>query len=434
RRGDKWEGRLKLGRRVVKTRRFDTKRDAARWERRQRAAFDDHGYDPRLGKASVEELIAAWLVQRVGKVSQTTLNTDRYLLPTPGQRSGASRAEPVLPTWFLKLQVAKVAGTAVAKWQDELLARGLAPTTVKRHRESLSSFFAWCAGEGYVAANPVKAAAAPKDRRVREGMRPLPAPELAAVVAAIAQISPIYADLVRVLARTGLRWGEARAILVRDFALTPMPRLAVVRNQPEGVAAAHAPKSGKPRQVPLPDALLPAIRRLASGKGKDDLLFTGPNGGQLHRSRFIQAVNWADTGRGRTLHDLRHTAACEWIIQGVPLTTVQAWLGHSSIEITARYLHHLGDFADQAALRLLNAGPTDPSRAQQVDGHSNGIPKDNLKGEGAAPAKAHPAPRPQRGMGGQVRARPAAPPPLAPTSAFGSKPWAPRAPRPGIGL
>lgn len=28
--------------------------------------------------------------------------------------------------------------------------------------------------------------------------------------------------------------------------------------------------------------------------------------------------------------------------------------GHGSIQITARYLHHLGDFADRAALDVLN--------------------------------------------------------------------------------
>lgn len=44
----------------------------------------------------------------------------------------------------------------------------------------------------------------------------------------------------------------------------------------------------------------------------------------------------------------------EWILRGVPLTTVQAWLGHGSIEVTARYLHHLGDSADRSALQLLN--------------------------------------------------------------------------------
>ena len=38
----------------------------------------------------------------------------------------------------------------------------------------------------------------------------------------------------------------------------------------------------------------------------------------------------------------------------MPLTTVQAWLGHGSIEVTARYLHHLGDSADRSALQLLN--------------------------------------------------------------------------------
>ena len=47
-------------------------------------------------------------------------------------------------------------------------------------------------------------------------------------------------------------------------------------------------------------------------------------------------------------------------MRGVPLTTVQAWLGHGSIEITARYLHHLGDSADRSALALLNGSSGGP--------------------------------------------------------------------------
>jgi len=148
-----------------------------------------------------------------------------------------------------------------------------------------------------------------------------------------------------------------------------MPLLHVVRNQPEGTAESKAPKSGKGRRVPLPDALLPAIRRFTDNKSPDDLLFTRPGGGQLHRSMFVRATDWAHAGRGRTLHDLRHTAACEWIAQGVPLTTVQAWLGHGSIGITSRYLHHLGDFADRSALQLLNQNPPPPaSRAERSTG------------------------------------------------------------------
>ena len=235
-----------------------------------------------------------------------------------------------------------------------MVLKRLAPTSVKRHRESLSSFFAWCVSEGYIAANPVKAAAPPKDRRAREVMRPLAADDFETVVRDVAEVSETYADLVSVLGRTGIRWGEARAMLVRDFVDVPMPALHVVRNQPEGTAAATTPKSGRGRRVPLPDALVPALRRFAEGKSPDDLLLTRPGGGQLHRSMFVRRTGWSEVGRGRTLHDLRHTAACEWILQGVPLTTVQAWLGHGSIEVTARYLHHLGDSADRSALQLLN--------------------------------------------------------------------------------
>ena len=95
-------------------------------------------------------------------------------------------------------------------------------------------FFAWCVSEGYIAVNPVKAAAPPKDRRVREDMRPLPAHEFEAVVADVAEASEVYADLVHVLGRTGIRWGEARAILVRDFVEVPCRRSTSSATSPRG--------------------------------------------------------------------------------------------------------------------------------------------------------------------------------------------------------
>ncbi|MHB1063694.1 MAG: tyrosine-type recombinase/integrase [Georgenia sp.] len=237
---------------------------------------------------------------------------------------------------------------------------------MKRHRESLSSFFAWCVSKGYIAANPVKEATPPKDRRAREVVRPLPAHDFEAVVRDVAAASETYAALVSIFWRTGIRWGEARAMLVRDFVEVPMPALNVVRNQPEGTPAAETPKSGRGRRVPLPDALVPALRRFAEDKGPDDLLLPRPGGGQLHRSTFARQTGWSEVGRGRTLRDLRHTAACECILRGVPLTTMSAWLGHASIEVTARYLHPLGDSADRSALQLLNdAAARVPSEREQ---------------------------------------------------------------------
>lgn len=365
RRGDKWEGRLKINGKVVQTRRFDTKRAATDWERRQRTTFDERGYDPSSGKIAVENLLTEWLEQREGRVSETTLKTDRFLKPTERQLSGESKREPVLPTWFRKLHASKVNATTIAKWQDDLAKRGLAPTTVSRYRTSLSSFFSWCVTEKYIARNPVIEVPPPKDRRAREDMRPLPTPEFNAVHAAVAKLSPGYGDLVLILGRAGLRWGEARALQVKHFSETPMPMLQVVRNQPEG-SSVKAPKSGKGRNLPVPDYLVPVIRRFAAGKTPNDLLFTNPNGGQLFRTSFVRAAHWETVGRGRSLHDLRHTAACEWLIQGVPLTTVQAWLGHGSIQVTARYLHHLGDYADRAALDVLNKAAAKTTRSARA--------------------------------------------------------------------
>lgn len=57
----------------------------------------------------------------------------------------------------------------------------------------------------------------------------------------VAQARAVYADLVSVLGRTGIRRGEAWAMLVRDFIEVPVPMLHVVRNQAEGTAADKTP-------------------------------------------------------------------------------------------------------------------------------------------------------------------------------------------------
>ncbi|WP_426593358.1 hypothetical protein ACPPVS_16735 [Cellulomonas sp. McL0617] len=57
----------------------------------------------------------------------------------------------------------------------------------------------------------------------------------------------------------------------------------------------------------------------------------------------------------------------------MPLTTVQAWLGHGSIEVTARYLHHLGDSADRSALRLLNESSGVVQEVPTATGGDSGV-------------------------------------------------------------
>ncbi len=185
-----------------------------------------------------------------------------------------------------------------------------------------------------------------------QGMQPFTEPELAEVRRDIAAYDEHLADVVWLLAWTGLRWSEARELRVADFIEVPMPRLVVRRSAPESVEP-KSTKSGRTRHIPLSEELLPLVRSMAKDKGADDLLLTSSSGGRLHAAGFKRSIRWTTTGRGRRLHDLRHTAACLWLASGVSISTVQAWLGHSSLQTTQIYVHYLGDSADQAGL----AGP-----------------------------------------------------------------------------
>lgn len=92
-------------------------------------------------------------------------------------------------------------------------------------------------------------------------------------------------------------------------------------------------------------------------------------------------VVWFSVVPRLTPHDLRHTAAsaaivghgpvlvrwdhgsytlpirvrvCLRLASGVSISTIQAWLGHSSLQTTQIYVHYLGDSADKAGLDFLN--------------------------------------------------------------------------------
>ncbi|MDE9367321.1 tyrosine-type recombinase/integrase [Luteipulveratus sp. YIM 133132] len=273
-------------------------------------------------------------------MAATTYATDRYMVAA-------------IPSWLAARSVASVSDREV---QRALLAHtkaGHAQSSVTRYRASLSSFFGWCVRERLIGTNPVTASRVPRQSTPRVEMQPLAESELEAVAVAVAGHDEALSRLVLVAGWTGLRWSELRAIRVRSFVEVPLPLLVVERAAPEGIAI-KTTKSGRVRRVPIADRVLPLVREFAVGKSGDDLLLTTSRGHQLHAGAFMRAVSWKETGKGRRIHDLRHTAACLWLARGVDPGTVKAWMGHSSIATTNLYLHHLGTAADRAALDRLN--------------------------------------------------------------------------------
>lgn len=335
----RWRGVVKSGRQQVASRTFDTRREAQAWVTRERAALAG-GVDPRAGRRTVRVLVPEWLEEREHAVSRKTFVSDSSL-------------PRLMPPALAALQVGAVTDREVSRALIALTRSGLAESSVKRFRASLSSFFAWAVRERLITANPVTGTRVPRGRSVRAEIRPFAEDELESFHMAASARDQRLADLLLIAAWTGLRWSELREVRVRDFVRVPLPVLLVSRAAPEGVEA-KTTKSGRSRRVPVADRVLHLVEACADGKGPNDLLFTTRTGHQLHASALKRSVAWSKVAQGRRIHDLRHTAACLWLAKGVDPVTVQAWLGHASIATTNIYLHHLGSSADRAGLDRLN--------------------------------------------------------------------------------
>lgn len=335
----RFQGVAKDGRERLGTRTFDRKSDALMWARCIEESAQ--GINRTASLIPIKKVLEKWLEVRKIRVSEATVDTDGFMVGS-------------LSVGLLRRQIGAVSTRDVQKWMDELAKKDKSRPTIKRYRESLSAFFAWSIIEGYRKDNPALGTVLPKTATPAKEIQPFTAFELGEVVANVRHYSEYYADVVAFLGFTGLRWGEARALRVGDVARIPRPALSVHSSKSEGRELKDT-KSGYSRRVPLTTDALAVVERQIKDKELTELVFTGPKGGALSRSRMIETAHWEELGRGRSFHDLRHTAACMWLEAGVSLKTVSAWLGHADIGTTDRYLHYLGDSADDAAIGLLNA-------------------------------------------------------------------------------
>ena len=222
---------------------------------------------------------------------------------------------------------------------------------MRRYCDSLEAFFKWCARRGYVPADPMEAVEIPRRKKSMHGFNPLSEDQIEEISV---KLSDFDAAVVKVLAYTGMRWGEARALRVGDVKLDVLPpHVQIKRSHPEG-SPEKAPKSGRMRVVPLSDKLIPIVTRFLEHKTNNDYLLSRTGKSQIWRGSFMRSAHWEDVSGGRTIHDLRHSAACNWLLRGISINTVQAWLGHADLETTSIYTNYLGMDIDLTAYERMN--------------------------------------------------------------------------------
>lgn len=127
------------------------------------------------------------------------------------------------------------------------------------------------------------------------------------------------------MARTGLRWGEARALRWEDVRESPYPHLLVSRSH-------NGPtKSRKVREVPLLPEAQDVLRGLSRSGAR---VFPWLPETASWIRRYVHRCSWV---KDFHVHRLRHTFALSWLERGGTKETLQEVLGHGTVKLTERY-------------------------------------------------------------------------------------------------
>lgn len=136
--------------------------------------------------------------------------------------------------------------------------------------------------------------------------------------------------------KTGMR--EQEVMYTTDRSLDFSANLVAVKHNPE---YGWTPKMYKERTIPVPVALMTKLKKMLTTRGKGGLLFPTvsgkPKGDYLDMAKAIARRSGIPQDQV-WLHKFRATFATRALWGNVDLRTVQAWMGHTDLASTLRYL------------------------------------------------------------------------------------------------
>ncbi len=221
---------------------------------------------------------------------------------------------------------------------------GLATKTVTNCLVFIHGLFAFAVKREWIRANPVAAVDRPRAPLADPDIRYLNLEELEALLRAVADdyLGPTEHAVYLTAAMTGLRQGELIALRWMDVDWQSS-RIRVRRNYTRSQFG--TPKSRRSsRSVPMTDRVAGELERhfqVSAFQADEDLALCHPHTGQpldasKLRKRFKVALARAGL-RSVRFHDLRHTFGTHCAAAGVPLRTLQEWLGHRDFATTLIY-------------------------------------------------------------------------------------------------
>lgn len=282
-------------------------------------------------KVTLEVLGAAWLGVHESLIAPSSFHSVEstwrtHVLPKwGGYAVGAITAREV-KSWLAGLEVVK------GKHPDGTPKRFPAShTTTARARDMLAAILDDAVEDNRIVKNVARGIAIKKKPMAKNTYLSHRQVERLASTA-------LYPDLVRFLAYSGLRWGEATALRVRNVDLAR--RRATIDEavaEVNGKPVLGGVKSWQQRTVGWPDFLDAEVAAACAGKRPGERLWNAKDGGYLRPGNnvsgwfagAVKRAQRADAAFPRvTPHDLRHTAASLAISAGANVKVLQTMLGH----------------------------------------------------------------------------------------------------------
>ncbi|MDQ4149064.1 MAG: tyrosine-type recombinase/integrase [Actinomycetota bacterium] len=248
-----------------------------------------------------------------------------------------------------RLELSDITSDNVKRALAALARQDYAPASRARMLASLRGFCRWLVISGHLPTDPTVHLGNPAiPDRLPAAFLPA---ELEAIVRTVSQPDPSARfpwpkrdrAIVAILAGAGLRASECVALKVQHLVREDPPFLIVTG------------KGNKERRPPIPEEVVEAVddylaeREQRLGKAAPhDTLLVRYNGLPFTREALNYHVyRWllragVHKPQGEAAHAFRHTYAKGLVAKGVPLPSVQALLGHASLNTTQIYLRMTG--------------------------------------------------------------------------------------------
>jgi integrase len=377
-----WYGQWRVGAKLVK-RRLGPKRRA--------------GERTGLTKAQAERELRRLIDAEVAIAARSRLDVgeagERYLahLRAMGRKRSTlmdyeSTLRVHLAPFFGATPLHRIEPRDVERFIAAKAREGRATKSVLNYLGLLHSIFAHGQRRGWCTQNPCKQIDKPRKRSGDAEIRFLDETQLEALLREVPDdhLGAVERVLYLTAAMTGLRQGELLGLRWRDvdwLAGRVRVRQSFVRGE------FGTPKSQRSsRSVPLADRVSAALddhhRRSLYGRD-EDLVFAHPHLGRpLDRSKLLKRFKAAAGRAGLRdvrFHDLRHTFGTRIAAAGVPMRTLQEWMGHRDFKTTLIYADYAPS-AHERALVEIAFGPRGINRG--INLNETGVaPDDGLSDE-----------------------------------------------------